>query len=264
MLEIVTAVQFDRLAGNGRTGPAFVTCEDADGEALEVVAKLADRCDLKETSLAMEAVSACLAGDLGLPVPQPFLVRMDLEWVDTIPDVMWAAAARRSLPFAFGSKRLPAGFSSWVVGTALLADTVTVAASVMMFDAIVDNPDRRESNSNCLMRGDELRIFDHELCLSPVPLLGWRPPWMVGALHHMETPGAHIFRGALCRQAVDWDRIRAAWQGLSDDHLADYQAALPPEWSGALPAVGKAIEKIRGARDNIDGCIAEVQRVLAC
>jgi hypothetical protein len=189
---------------------------------------------------------------------------MDPEWIDTISDAPWAIAARQSSVLAFGSKRVPSGFNSWVVGTVLLAGMTNTAAAVMLFDAVIDNPDRRESNSNCLQRGDDLRIIDHELCLSPVPLLGWRPPWQIGALHHMETPGAHIFRVPLRRQVVDWAAIEGAWQGLSDARLADYQAVLPAEWASAGPAVGRAIEKIRNARDNIDGCIAEVQRVLTC
>lgn len=264
MIETVTAVQFDKLAGNGRTGPGFITCEDAAGEPVELVAKLSARCDLRETSLAMELVSACLAGDLGLPVPQPYLVQMDPDWIDTVSDASWAAAARQSSALAFGSKRVPPGYNSWVVGTVLMGGMVAAAAGVIIFDAIIDNPDRRESNSNCLQRGDDLRIIDHELCLSPVPLLGWRPPWQLGALHHMETPGAHIFRTPLRRQVVDWQVVREAWQGLSDAHLADYLAVLPAEWASAGPAVGRAIEKIRNARDNIDGCISEVQRVLTC
>ena len=107
-----------------------------------------------------------------------------------------------------------------------------------------------------------MRIIDHELCFSPVVLLGWRPPWQVGALHLMETPGAHIFRAPLRKQVVDWEPIKAAWKGLSDADLADYEAAIPPEWADALPAVGGAITKIRNARDNIDACVVEVQRVL--
>lgn len=264
MIETVTAVQFDKVAGNGRTGPGFITCEDAAGSPIEVVAKLSSRCDLKETSLAMELVSACLAGDLGLPVPQPYLVYMDAAWIDTVSDSIWAGAARQSSPLAFGSKRVAPGYHSWVVGTVLLGSMVGTAAGVIVFDAITDNPDRRESNSNCLQKGDDLRIIDHELCLSPVPLLGWQPPWQLGALHNMETPGAHIFRVPLRKQVVDWTVIREAWKGLSDACLSDYQAALPTEWASTVPAVGKAIEKIRNARDNIDGCIAEVQRVLTC
>ena len=109
-----------------------------------------------------------------------------------------------------------------------------------------------------------MRIIDHELCFSPVTLLGWRPPWQLGALYLMERPGAHIFREPLRGQTIDWEPIKAAWRGLSDADLADYQVVIPPEWATALPAIGKAIDKIRNARDNIDGCVAEVHRVLKC
>lgn len=262
MLERLTPVQFDRLASSGRTGPAFITCEDAAGEAIEVVVKLSSRCDLHETSLAIEVVAACLAGDLGLPVPQPYLVEMDPDWLDAVKDRSWADAARRGSPLAFASRRVPSGFGAWLTGTKLLGNMAQVAASVFLFDAIADNPDRRDGNPNCLLRGDELRIIDHELCFAPVVILGWRPPWQLGALHLMETPGAHIFREPLRRQTVDWEPIKAQWRGLLDADFARYEPAIPPEWAGALPAVQNAIKKIRDARDNMDGCIAEVQRVL--
>ncbi|MBX9860308.1 MAG: hypothetical protein K2Y20_12050 [Sphingomonas sp.] len=187
---------------------------------------------------------------------------MDTDWLDTIADTNWANAARGGSPLAFASKRVPPGFGAWVTRTVLLGPMVQTAAGIFLFDALSDNPDRRDANPNCLVRGDEMRIIDHELCFSPVPLLGWRPPWQIGALHLMERPGAHIFRIPLQRHVIDWEPIKAAWKGLSDADLDGYQAAIPPEWAIALPAVGGAIEKIRNARDNIDACVIEVQRVL--
>jgi len=264
MIERLTPLQFDRLSTSGRTGPGFITCEDSAGEIVEVVVKLSSRCDLAETSLAIEVLSACLAGDLGLPVPQPYIVQMDADWLDSVADANWAEAARRSSVLAFASRRVPAGFGSWVTGTVLRGDMAQTAASIFLFDAIAENPDRRNANPNCLVRGDALRIIDHELCFSPVPLIGWRPPWQLGALHLMETPGAHIFRAPLRGQAIDWEPIKAAWRNVSDVDLAGYPGLIPPEWATAQPAIGKAIDKIRNARDNIDGCVVEVRRVLEC
>jgi len=262
MIERLTPIQFDRLASTGRTGPAFITCEDVAGDTIEVVAKLSARCNLGCTSLAIEVLSACVAADLGLPVPRPYLVPMDPDWLDAVSDADWEATARKGSPLAFASRRVQTGFSTWVTGTTLLGDMVQTAAGILLFDAISDNPDRRDSNPNCLVRGDELRIIDHELCFSPVILFGWRPPWQIGALHPMERPGAHIFRAPLMRQVIDWDPIKTAWMGLSDADFAGYQAAIPPEWAEALPAVNSAIEKVRNARDNIDACVVEMQRVL--
>ena len=134
---------------------------------------------------------------------------------------------------------------------------------VLLFDAVTDNPDRRQANPNCLQRGDEIRIIDHELCFGPL-LIGWQPPWQVGALHHMATPGAHIFRDALRMRNMEWEAVTSPWKSLSDDAISDYEAMIPDEWATALPFVQAAVQKIRNARDHIDECAIEVQRVLRC
>jgi len=54
---------------------------------------------------------------------------------------------------------------------------VQTAAEVLVFDAIVQNPDRRADNPNCLVRGDEIRIIDHELAFSHGLVIGSVPPW---------------------------------------------------------------------------------------
>lgn len=262
VIETVTAVQFDRRSTSGRTGPGFLLCEDDSGDDVELVAKLSATCDLSVTSLSMEAICACLAGDLGLPIPQPFFVRMDADWIDSIADTDWRAAAQRSCPVAFGSKRLPPGYAQWISSTSLTGAMPDIAAAVLLFDALIDNPDRRSNNPNCLVRGEEIRIFDHELALPTAVLFGWRPPWMVGGLQNLEQPGAHIFREPLKRKVVNWDAIKAQWTALSDERLQEYVNVLPPEWGAAITAAQSGLIKVRNARDNIDGCIAEVQRLI--
>ena len=263
MIERLTAVQFDKQAGNGRTAPGFVVAENANGDDIELIAKLSAKCDRGATSLAMELLCACLAGDLGLPIPQPFTVELTPEWVDSVVDPEWSAAARQSIPLAFGSRRAPAGFGQWVTGTSMVEPMTSAAAAVLLFDAVIDNPDRRQTNPNCLQRGNEIRIIDHELCFGPL-LIGWQPPWHIGALHHMATPGNHIFRDALRGRDIEWAPITQPWKMLSDEAISDYGAALPVEWATALPHVQPALEKIRSARDHIDECAIEVQRVLKC
>ena len=59
-----------------------VECEKTDGTLVEVVAKFAGGRDRGDTALAMEVVAACLAADLGLPVPKPYLLgdRSSVGW----------------------------------------------------------------------------------------------------------------------------------------------------------------------------------------
>ena len=237
-----------------------MTCED-DDDALEVVVKLSAGCERAETSLAMEMVSALLAGDLGIPLPQPYFLEMDAEVLASIPDREWAALASRSNTLAFGSKLLPAAFNAWTPGTVPVGRMTADAAGALLFDIAIDNVDRRGTNPNCLVRGDDLRIIDHELAFPPY-LFGARPPWEVGSLQYMASSGTHIFRDALYRRPVDWVPIAAAWKALADPHLDDYGTCLPVEWAAATPQVANAIDKIKRVRDNIDACVVEVQRLL--
>ena len=210
----------------------------------------------------MEAISALLAGDLEVPIPEPFFLQLDPEFVEIIPDAEWAGMAANGPSVAFGSRLLPSAYSAWVAGTVPVGAMTEIAARILLFDSVIENPDRRASNPNCLTRGEEIRVFDHELAF-PSILIGAPKPWVLGALQFMEQPGMHIFRDALRGRAVGWQPVIDRWRGLSDDQLDDYEAVLPPEWENARMAFRIAISKIKAIRDNILGCVAEVQRVLS-
>ena len=262
MLTRVTAVEFARAARNGRTRPVMLVCADAAGTEVELYAKLSARCDLGPASLAREAIAACLAGDLGLPVPQPFLVDLPAAWVASVPDADLRAAMAGSVPVAFGSRIAGSQFAAWHAGNHLRPEMVATALAIFTFDAIIQNVDRRDGNPNCLVMGDHLRIIDHELAFSHRLIIGWQPPWQIGALQGLVPPGKHIFRDQLRKHSLDFAPIRAAWFALSDGRIDGYAAALPPEWATAAADVAAAIRLIKDARDHIDACLAEVQRVL--
>ncbi|MCB4771062.1 hypothetical protein LGR54_20845 [Ancylobacter sp. Lp-2] len=154
-------------------------------------------------------------------------------------------------------------FATWSSGNLVSDLMLPAAAGIFVFDAITQNPDRRAANPNCLVRGDELRIIDHELTFSHELVLGWKPPWMQDGLKHLESPGYHIFRERLRGRVIDYGLIRDAWQGLSDAKVADYEAALPTEWPDVGHSAASAMKLIRDARDNIDAVLEEVKRVLS-
>lgn len=155
MIETVDAVVFVRRMISGRTGPALCDCLRSNGEHVEVVVKEHERCDSGLGSLAREAIAACLAADLGLPVPEPF-------WVAVPAGLLPDDTASTGDKLAFGSRHVGSQFSIWTVGHTLSRDARQAAAAVFLFDAIIQNFDRRSANPNCLVRGDELRIIDHE------------------------------------------------------------------------------------------------------
>lgn len=262
MIPRALLTRIDRLAIQGRTGPILSAC-DVDGVTeVEAFVKLSAGCDQGVVNLAREAIAACLARDLGLPVPTPLLVEIPPEIFPVVTNPQIADKLRRSCPVAFGSTR-STGFSVWNSGQRLSDALRPMAAGILLFDAIIQNPDRRVENPNCLVRGTELRIIDHELAFAHRLILFWRAPWALGGMRDFETPGRHIFVHELKGAPFDFSEIKSRWSALSDARLQEYEGAIPPEWAVARTDVDAALSLIAEARDNIDACIGELGRVLS-
>jgi hypothetical protein len=262
MLDRATVVEFDRMISNGRTRPAIVVCKTTEGDEIDVVAKFSASCDQGVTNLARETIAACLAADLGLPVPKPFLLDIHQNWAASVADPIARTTIQHSAPVAFGSTLVGPQFSAWTDGNILRPAMRTTALGIFVFDAIIQNPDRRSSNPNCLLKGDAIRIFDHELAFTHGVILGWTPPWQLGGLQHLIQPGFHIFRDKLHAENPDFSPIRDSWKRIVDSRLAQYAATIPAEWLEAKPSVESALALIRDARDRIEACLIEVRRIL--
>lgn len=263
MLDLITAVRFDGRVQSGRTVPCRLTCETADDVEVEVVAKFSAGCDRKVAALVIEAISAMLAADLDLPVPEPYLVELSPEFISTLPDAKVADMVGRSIPIAFGSKHLPPGYTSWPIGKSIPRDALATAADIFTFDALIANDDRRRENPNCLFSGTNLAIFDHEMAFFTEGIIGWRPPWEIGALESIRQTGRHLFSEQLRGKPLNLDRFAGAWFAISDERLAAYRAALPKAWSAAEAITDGALKHIADVRDNIELALQEVRRVLA-
>jgi hypothetical protein len=137
------------------------------------------------------------------------------------------------------------------------------ASGILLFDAIIQNPDRRAENPNCLVQGNELRIIDHELAFMHRIILFWQAPWLLGGMKEFETPGRHIFVHELKGTPIDFAPIKSRWTALSDARLQEYEESIPPEWAAARADIDAALKLIADARDNIDACIRELGRILA-
>lgn len=90
----------------------------------------------------------------GLPVPEPFLIDVPRLWAATVP-ASESAKVQRSSPVAFGSRAVTGQLSVWSPGNSISDTMLPMAAGIFVFDGIIQNPDRRSVNPNCLVRGDE-------------------------------------------------------------------------------------------------------------
>lgn len=249
MLKSVTAIRFDGRVQSGRTAPCRLTCSHANGVKAEVVAKFSAGCDRKVIALAVEAIAAMLAADLDLPVPEPFLVTLEADFIESVRDETVLKAMRASNPVAFGSKHLPSGFVTWPPGKTIPRDALSTAIEIFAFDALIANDDRRPPNPNCLFNGSSLAIFDHEMAFLTEGIIGWKPPWTPGGLETLRQSARHIFVDQLRGRPLDLDRFEGAWMTITDNRLEEYWDALPVTWAEAE----KEAEKVTNVRRNGQG-----------
>jgi hypothetical protein len=240
----------------------MLLCEREDGSEVEVVGKFSAGCEENEVNLAREVIAAYLGADLGLPVSEPMIVATTPEWISSIPDPTARAKVRSSCPLGFGSKLVTGQYSLWNAGTMITASMLPMAAAIFTFDAIIQNFDRRDENPNCLVNGEQILIFDHEVAFTHRLVIGWKPPWVLGSLQALEPPGRHIFRAGLLEYDIDFGPIRTAWMRITDDKIDGYREAVPQEWKVNTGAIDAALSLIKDARNNIEGCLTEISRVL--
>lgn len=261
MLDSVIALRFDRRMGSGKTKPCLMTCMKPDGEEVELIAKFSAGCERGVMALAVESLSAMLATDLHLPIPEPYCVEVDNEFIQTITDQEIAALARKSAPLAFGSQKLPPGFVTIPTDKAIPPSLLDQAAEIFAFDALILNPDRQPKNPNCLSDGRNFAIYDHELAFVLATLF-WQPPWTPGSLQFLNQPSQHIFSNGLKGKAPNFNRLADAWKAIPDTRLSEYGSVLPAAWSNNGDAIGQVLGYIANLRENIDPALAEVARIL--
>lgn len=260
MLTTVRPIQFNGRLCGGRTRPCMLTAERPDGSKVELVGKFSEGCG--EFGLAMEVIAARLASDLQLPVPVPYLIDVDPGWVASVSDAEHRELIARSSSVAFGSTLVTGGFSAWSRGNKITKAMAPKALAIFVFDLVTNNTDRRDEKPNCLVRGDEIVIIDHELAFLTEGILGWQPPWMKGSLQSFATPGAHIFWAGLRGKSHSYGEIGRAWQGLSGGRVRGYESLIPPAWASAQTAVDRALNLVLGVCEHITDCLKEVDRVL--
>ena len=262
MLEMVTATRFDRRMTNGKTKPCLMACDRDDGTEIEVVVKLSAGCERGVGALVTEAIVAMFAADLELPVPEPYVVRIEPDLVQIIPDPEIQELATESSNVAYGSRLLPPSHSVWLYSRTIPQPLQQQAIEIFAFDALLLNADRRPANPNCQSNGSTFAIYDHELCfIKPLFALA---PWVPNGLEYLRGDEAsHLFRVGLQGSFVDLARFAGAVEAVTPERIQQYLAALPPEWAEADEVADLAADHLSSLRTNIEAAITEVTRVLS-
>ena len=244
---------------SGRTKPCVMLCRDEAGNDVEVVVKWRAGLDLKETGLVCELMAALLADDLDLLVPKPFIVEIETGFHRSItrPDI--AELAEHSIGLNFGSRRLPAGVGTWPKDKPVPVMLRPLAAEILAFDVLTQNPDRRRDNPNLLWSGEDVFLCDHEQAFSFLAgVIGWQPPWTGQVLAFYRN---HVFYQQLTGLAHNWDRFSGALDALTDGRLNEYLTAVPNEWK-TNNAANRIADYLSDARHNREALFTVISRLL--
>lgn len=216
------------------------------------------------TSMVCELMAALLAKDLGLATPDPVIVNVGAGFHACVPPDY--PEHRRRLQDSqgpnYGSIHLGTGTTTWPVDRRVTVELLGAAADVFAFDAIIMNPDRRQSNPNLLHRRDCLFVYDHELAFSFLRSIMPEDdrPWQRGGLAFLSQ---HVFCSALRGKVIDWRQRLERFAGLPDDRLTSYLTAVPPAWNAEGRTARRIVEYLISVKGHAAGLVLNLMEVLA-
>lgn len=115
-----------------------------------------------------------------------------------------------------------------------------------------------------MVAGQRIWLIDHELTFPQGVVGSIGLPWDEGGLQWLQGQGSHIFFAELSKRAANlkFGPVRESWLGISDGFVESCRESMPQEWKAARNVVDYALRRVREARVNVEGLIAEVWRVL--
>lgn len=244
MIKQLTAVTLHRFLNSGRNEPALFACLDEQGQpAGDYVVKLAG--NTTQQQLAHELIGSLLADHFHLLHPAPAIVQIHPElisWLQrSLPHKSAVLATSKALNF--GCEYLT-DTPTWPIGNPLSDTLLATAADIFAFDALISNDDRRRTNPNILLRGDQLFIIDHELAFSFLYLLLNRDqPWDLTNRNNLQE---HVFFYALRKKSLNFDRFIQHLTDLGESALESIISAIPNSWrSDQLPKISTHLKQVR-------------------
>lgn len=234
-----------------------MSCALANGQLSDFVVKTLGGCDFGSGQLVKELVVAELADYFSVPHPRHVFVQIDSELADLIAQTEPSKAEliKRSIGINFGSEML-SNLITWPVDRRPSPSQFSTACAVFAFDVMVQNPDRKYDRPNLGVVGDQIFVFDHELCFSSQYALTTNlEPWRVGGDPFWTT---HVFYGSLHRQELEFGDFFARLKTLTVEFFDQIADELPQTWDiSALEFIKQHMQIMSAHSDQFSNEIAK-------
>ena len=263
---------FDPIASPGvkygtRNQPVIMLCQSQsgvseDGYISHFVVKLKNDLPYKEHSCAREMIGSLLATAFGLLTPPPGIINIPDDFYEIVDNQALRDRLQASSGYNFGSRNVEINA---FLGVDLPPGKLQEGFEVFVFDALIQNSDRRVGNPNLFSSPDGFILFDHELAFpftKTVGIIGGFPnPWELTDPRYLYFLKDHIFYQSVRSNKVNFDSFHEKLTNLTEPFIDGIISKLPDEW------YGKEIEIIKDylmlAHHNADKVKKGLQEVLA-
>jgi hypothetical protein len=257
--ETLAAQAFVGEFGSGSTKPCVFLCDTLAGAtAGEYVVKFRSTVRGGENGLCFEFLAAQLAAIFDIKSPKPALIQFDAQLAESINDSAVRERVHRSLGLNFGTEYKTPGYTTWPKGDPIPPPLRQLAAEIVAFDVLIDNPDRRALNPNILYKNDEIMVIDHETAFAFTRLVGQSSG--AGSVDRIEFIYEHPFYAGLRGTALELDRFASRVSRLTDQEIAAILASVPVGFGTNYVAHIGA--HLTAARDRIGSMLDAIRRIL--
>lgn len=259
---LLQAVALGRVKEAGRSRPIAINCSRVgDLSIVEYIVKLYGDLDFGKHSLARELLGSLLASYFNLTTPEPAIIDISRNLAENEDDPDIAHKLVQSLGYNFGSKTIETGAFSPV--SSLSDEALPQAVSIICFDSLIMNSDRRPEKPNMFETREGYIVFDHELAFpysNPQTMLGGVPnPWELSGTN-ATTIRNHFFYKDLSESDLNFDPFINKLKELDDVTLDEMINKLPIEWR--TDQLDPIVRYISTARENADLMKKGLQEIL--
>lgn len=259
-LQRCEARRFIRVLESGRTSPLLIECECYVGDEVfrrNFIVKAPDLPEVNDFGLYCELLGSLLAKEFGVETPEPALVELSKDFVDTVNPILrkWQLVLRPGL--GFGSAAMEPGAVAASGREHMTPEDLIQPLRIFCFDLLIQNPDRRPKNPNCAFKDGKFIAFDFNLAFSFLMLVGKQDePW---EFSKHQIANSHLFYAALRGKVLDYKPFLSSIAKLSLEKI-DEICALIPFGSGSWDK--RVLDHFESIKENASKLDLELQRSL--
>lgn len=265
MLIKCDALRLEDIKRNGSTKPLVIDCEYSDENIPKrktLLVKTIGLPRVTERDIYCETFGNLLAREIGIETPEPFIVRIEKDFIDINKKRLWEENITLKAGLGTGCEFFESGFTVVKSNMFLSKEKFEKAVLIYGFDLLTQNPDRTETNPNCAMKGDSIIAFDFEKSFSFLfPIIGQKvEPWEFSKLKLSGT-NRHVFKHNLKAKEneINWQPFIKKVKQINTEKLAELCALIPFEFGNYTEQI---CEHFASIVSNIRHLEFELQRSL--